>query len=229
MALIDPTTALPKGKYIVRYLGDVEFGQCVAANFEISVGEHTGRQVQMLICTKKALQAVNERSGGWIDWMAYDGDTKAGKILDATLNSVGGYFFADLEDGRVVRTSSPIRSESAFNSFLKQICPLWKLHTGDGANQRNMEACKKYWSIMESLPRSWGSVPGERNLRRWLNDATDPNSRAYFHPASVWINAVYVELGGSYEQMDACVWPLLLKNNDFDSPPQRPKRNIYEA
>jgi len=122
---------LSNGNYIVRYLGDREVGECVAADFEISIGECAGARVQMLICSRKAAEATRLRSGMWLEWMAYEGDAKASSVLDASLNSVAGYMLAEVRDGQVHRAKSPTTSETAFNKFLKQLSPLWAMHTGD--------------------------------------------------------------------------------------------------
>lgn len=220
---------LPDGKYIVHYLGDREVGERVAADFQVAVGEFAGARIQMLICSRKAAEATRLRSGRWLEWMAYEGDAKASSVLDASLNAVAGYMLADVRDGQVHRAKSPTTSETTFNKFLKQLSPLWAIHTSADSQARNLVACQTYRRILDLLPRLWGTSPGERDLRLWLNNATDPSSSCYYHPASVWLNAIYEELGGTYQCPAARSWPLRLKNNGFDRPPKRPLGTASEV
>ena len=143
--------------------------------------------------------------------------------MDSTANSVAGHVFADVEDGSVKRTFSPTRSEATFNKFLVELSELWTLRGGAGSAQGNLEACKIYLKTLDLLPRQWGTNPGEKELRQWLDHASDSSSELYLHDAAVWLNNIFTSLGGVYERVNARSWPLILKNNGFDRPPKRPK------
>ncbi len=228
------STPIPNGKQIVRFVRERSVDQCVVIDFEIAVGQHKGQTVSMAICTRAAATAIRtfrhlpDDDRIWLEEMAAERDSKASRVLGSMLNSVSGYFLADIEAGSVKRTSIP-GGEASFNQFLKLLSELWSMGRGAAASESNLEACRRYQKILGLLPRLWGTVPGERELRSWLNEAADPTSPFYYHPASVWLNSVFVELGGSYERMKLRPWPLLLKNNGFDRPPKRPKAVASEA
>lgn len=215
---------VPTGRFIASYEKEFEIDNCIGVNFIITVGSFKDERVTTIISTQKAKSAIRQRSGGWIEWMAYSGDATANKITDAIRNSVADQFFIDLDAGIVKNIIDPTRTERIYKSFIKALSVTWQISSEPGNAISNLNSCKLYLKTMGLLPKTWGYNSGELELRTWLNEVTNPSSELYLHEAAVWINEIYVSLGGIYEKTLKRDWPPILKNNGFDRPPKPPRK-----
>jgi len=212
---------IPDGRYVVRYSKDYPGDTFVGIELVIVLGDYAGTPIQLLIHGRKARQALRERSGLWFSWLAFEGNASASKLETVMLNSVAGQFMAVVEGGTVKRVIDVTLSERTFYSFIRLLSSSWQISEGPNAAQLNLKAVKRFLEAIGLLPHTGGFTPGEVALRNWLNSVTDPSAPNYYHEASVWLNAFYVRLGGTYD-CSASDQTILLKNHGFERPPHRP-------
>lgn len=99
--------AINDGCYVVKYFGERQQSDSILAQFEITCGPRKGSLVQLQLDNRLAKRALKERSGGWTEWMAFEGDQKCGALEHARSQAHEGQFMVTVKDGLVASILDP--------------------------------------------------------------------------------------------------------------------------
>lgn len=209
---------IPDGRYIVKLSDERVIGNAVHVYFEIVVGKYEGKKISQVLSSRKAVNAINERSLGWVEYMAFDEDAKASKIYEANINSIAGMFYVDVRDLYVIGAITPIRSEATFNKFMRELSTKWTVENEQDL-VGNFTRSKYFYEVNGLLPRTNGYLLGEDALRRWLDKASNPEHHLFSEDVCKWMNEIYVSIGGDYRKLSREDTPKILINNGFEEPP----------
>lgn len=227
MPQITPVNAkIPDGKYVARLRQDYSFNVGVVVEFELTTGGFKGELVYLLITTAKAKKAVQLRSGGWLEWLSYDGDAAASKVENAKINSIDGQFFVQMKGGLVKTAVDPTTSESSYLSMFKEFAKEWVLSNDPSKQLEDLKCCQAFYEKTGRIPNTFMNYfPKEEVLGKWLDAAIDPKGAGYFHEANLWVNDVFKSIGGSRENVpkEKWDWPKLWFNKGFDRLPPEPR------
>jgi hypothetical protein len=219
-------TAVPDGKYAAKFEQEIADQGAVVIKFVLTIGLHKAQHVFLQIHNKKSQSAIAQRKSGWLEWLQFEGDTTAIKVLSAINSAIDGQFLVEVKDGFVKNVFDPANSETAYLALCKELSKEWQISNGTDKHENNLRSCKLFYKQTKRLPRNYMVYfPKEQVLANWLHSVINPASSTYFHDANLWVNQIYDSVGGIRENIPANKWdwPKLLLNTGFDKPPPLPK------
>jgi hypothetical protein len=221
--------AIPDGRYIAQYLGETSFDNGIKLEFNVSVGQYKNQRLFFSLTSKIAKIAVIERSGMWLDWMQFEGDSLANKLC--AILSHAGYdpVFVAVEGGVIINVTDPYKSKKLRMEFYNELSIDWSISKQPGSDQNNLNSCMLFNNHVGRIPAVYWSdaYPNEGVLGEWLQAAIDPNGLNYYHPACLWVNELFYGMGGTKEYVpaDQYGWPKLWLNRGFECIPPSPRIN----
>lgn len=218
-------TNVPDGNYVAQFVRAYKFKDGAVVDLIITTGILKGNIVRHLITSKLAKKYRPDCGRDIITWLANFRDAKASRIEGAITNHVDNKLIVQIEGGFVKSIKSATQSERTYNSFMRMLSVEWVINSGLAAQEGNLNSCKAFYKQTDHLPRlSWFEIlPNEKELRRWLDAAIDPERDSYFHDASLWVNSLFQSLAKSCSYDAGKGWPVLLLNKGFESPPPKPQ------
>lgn len=182
---------VPDGKYVVRFAYEKPVGETLWVGFQITVGPHQGRPLVMVLDSRKVKRAIQERNGGWIDWLQFEEDKKGTEVYQAINQSFAGQFMVLVKEGWVKKVYDPGEN---WEQIVRQFSTEWVVTPGEDGWKATFDVCKKFYAQMDSLPNIEGESAKERALARWLTAALKEGKPTFRPEVKVWVNSIRSKL-----------------------------------
>ena len=175
------------GKYVVRFAYEKAVGETVWVGFQITVGPLQGKPLVMVLDSRKTKKAIDERSGGWIEWLMFEEDPKGRDLYQAINQSVAGQFMVSIKEGRVKKVYDPGEN---WEQIIRQFATEWIITPGEDGWKATFDVCKKFYSQMDSIPKADGETAKERALARWVMAAVKEGKPTFRSDVKVWRDSI---------------------------------------